>query len=119
MPHKKLFGGENFWRQKEAKSAMDHIADIGLLPSAYDTDMPNSSQNRIFLYNRTSDVLVLLQEPILHLNSQPQMVKMNGTNLFHVIQIHDKLRKGGARIVIEHPVSICLKMPHRAGPSIR
>ena len=119
MPHKKLFRGEDFWRQTEAKSTMDHIADIGLLLSAYDTDMPNSSQNRIFLYNRANDVQMLLQEPILHLNSPPQIVKTNGTDLVYVIQIHDKLRKGGARIVIEQPVPICLKLPHRAGPFIR
>ena len=60
MPHKKLFPGEDFWRQKEAKPIMDHIADIGLLLYAYDIDMPSSSNNHVFLDIQSSDVLVLL-----------------------------------------------------------
>ena len=54
-----------------------------------------SPKNHVLLHNPSRHVLdIQLQVSILYLNSPHQMVKTNGTNLFHVIQIHDSLRKG-------------------------
>ena len=95
MSDKKLFCRKDFWRQNEAKSTMGRIAHIGLLLYAYDTEMRSfSKKNHVLLHNPSRHVLDIQLQVILYLNSPPQMVKTNGTNLFHVIQIHDSLRKG-------------------------